>query len=207
MYDKVTIEAYSIIGCLKQLDSDMPDDLRVLIKNNLARKIGSAIYDLPEKFSGKVSSKLVDDHGYFKGRKCSEHYYSRQRCGHRIIEAYEQGILTMEFCIQLLNKYRQVHWVTPQENTDLSKIQNSKEHGRKPHPEQYALADVVLVDKPSSAPTFFYQEYVINGVKFSNIGIVAHALNMSYDEILKRCNSTSKANVEWRRIIPRKVKT
>lgn len=204
-YDKVTVEAFSIIGCLKQLDNDMPDDLRVLIKNNLARKIGSAIYDLPERFSGMVSTSLVDDYGYLSGKRCSEHFYSRQRCGHRIIRAYECGELTLEFCIDLLNKYRQVHWVTPQENTALSKIQNSKEHGSKSHAEQYALSGIEMIPNPGRAPYYFYNKYIINGSEFDNIDQVAKALGLEYNEILRRCNSTAKSNVDWRRIISKKV--
>lgn len=207
IYDKVEIEARSIIGCLKQLDEDMPDDLRVAIKQNLARKIGQGIYDLPEKFSGKVSTKLVDKNGYLKGRRCSEHFYSRQRCGNRIIEAYEQGVLTLEFCIELLDKYRQVHWVTPEENQTLSRIQNSAEHGRKSHVEQYELANVVLVDRPPTAPRWFYQNYVVGGNKYNDITDVAQTFDMSYNEILKRCSSTSKANREWQRIVSRKANT
>lgn len=121
----MTITLKSLVDINDPLDhhSSMPAAIRAKV----ARNISNAIYDLPYIHSGMISTTLCDPDGYrTQGIKhCLEHYYSRQRCGERIVELYEYHGLTLDKLIILLNKYRQVHRVTTEENGKLSTIQNA----------------------------------------------------------------------------------
>lgn len=163
-------------------------------KYNLARTIGSAIYDLPVKFTGMVSTRLVDSHGFYNGKKkCPEHFYSRQRSGRKIVKLYESGELTPELLLELLDKYRQVHWVTSEENSRLRTIQ--KKYDNLPHYKHYEMAGIVLVPRPSSPPRYYYNTYIINKKKFNNIRDASLKTGFEPEYILKKCLSKARSNM------------
>lgn len=204
--DALHAAAYQIMDALNGFSqSRAPEHLRNKVREKHARAIGQTIYDLPARFTGKVSTSLIDDHGFYNGKKCLEHFYSRLRSGRRIVSLFEEGTLTFDLLVSYLNKYRQVHWVTPAENIALSAIQNSNPHLS--HVEHYELCNIRLVDSPPKPPHWFYNTYIIDGQPYENIDQASKATGLDYDTIVDRCASTAQDNVGFVRISSRRQKT
>jgi len=89
------------------------------------RSVGNDIHDLPRIWTGYESKRSIEQ-PCPEYKHCNEHFWPRQYAGEQIIRHIiaHKGI---EFDIleKMLNKFRQVHRVTPEENRNLMKYQSS----------------------------------------------------------------------------------
>lgn len=178
---------------LGNLEPDSPTNS----SNDVARFIGGTIYELPFKFTGMVSSTLIDINGHRSKIYTREHFYSRQQSGRIIIEQYINGTLDYRHLLMLLDMFRQVHYVTAQENTRLTPFQNKPEYRHLSWEEQYALAKVVLVKDPGVAPAYMTYQYIIYNIKYDNIAQAAEATGMHYLEIRQRSACSKTINKQF----------
>ena len=159
-------------------------------ESELARGFGILIFEIPFISSGKVSTSLLDKHGFRFSTYCAEHFHSRQRSGRAIIAAYKRGRLTFEKLCEMLREFAMVHYVTSEENIRLAQIQ--KNHPDLSWEEQYALGGIVLVDDRGPAPVWYWRNYIIDGAEYTNIRDASEATSLGFDVIRNRCNSNAR---------------
>jgi hypothetical protein len=88
-------------------------------RNDFARGIGTLLFDLPARYSGKAS-KAVLQSKYHAGTKwCPEHFIPRQVSGHRILDTFLNERFDMKKLLVMLWDSTEVHYVLPEENTAL----------------------------------------------------------------------------------------
>ena len=156
--------------------------------NNLARAIGTVIYDISTTKSGFVSKSIIDEYGFRSSSFCEEHYHSRQQTGNRIVNDNP----SFNDIVSILTEATKVHLVTSEENIRLSPIQNSQETKDKSWQEQYSLAGIELVRDRGTAPRYFYDIYIIDDIEYENIQLASDATGLPWDVIRKRCSSKAK---------------
>lgn len=185
--DKVT--GAHLISALMVKKGVVPD-------SNLARAIGTTIFEVSTTKSGMVSKSLIDEYGFRSSSYCEEHYHSRQQVGARIVEenpSFDQIVKILEECTK-------VHLVTSEENIRLSPFQNGAATRNKSWQEQYLLAGIELVNDKGTAPTYFYKSYLIDGQLYVNIEEASKATNLTWDEIRRRCSSKAKKWSSYERL-------
>ena len=89
-----------------------------------ARSVGNDIHDLPSVWTGYESEASIASKGKNGYTHSNEHFYPRQYAGAQIVKHIieHQGIGFTKL-LELLDKFRQVHRVTPTENRSLMKYQ------------------------------------------------------------------------------------
>lgn len=193
---QLTIAANVVLPKLHKIaEQGYPDDIYVKCLAIDARIIGSLIYDLPCKFTGLVSTKLIDSDGYFNNQQSvNEHFYSRQRAGSRIIDLFlTNQISTITDVVFLLDKYRAVNKVTKEENDNLSQIQN-KSHANDPWTIQYKVAGIDLVKQPPTRPHWMDRIFTVDGRIFTKAANAAEHAGITIDQLLIKCKSQLKAD-------------
>lgn len=180
-----------LVAAAKMIMSLLPliDD-EDITEVELAREIGITIFEIPFIPSGKVSTSLLDSHGFRSATYCAEHFHSRQRSGRAIINAYREGTLSFERLCSMLRMFAMVHYVTSEENMRLAQIQ--KNYSDLSWEEQYALANIVLVDDKGTAPVWYWRNYTIDGVQYSNIKDASEATGLGFDTLRHRCTSKAR---------------
>jgi hypothetical protein len=162
--------------------------------NNLARAVGTIIYEVSTTKSGLVSKSLVDEYGFRSSSFCEEHYHSRQQVGKRIVEENP----SYDDIVKILGECTKVHLVTSEENIRLSPIQNGRDTRDKSWKDQYLLAGIELVRDQGTAPRYFYSTYVIDDSVYENIQLASDATGLPWDIIRKRCSSKA---LKWRNFV------
>ena len=94
-----------------------------------ARTLGQMLYDMPPLFSGYASSEMVRHKlaSISTGkavRICKDHHHSRQKGGQALIDlirtsALSERVPAYDTVCQIVDTYRQVHYVTATENNRL----------------------------------------------------------------------------------------
>lgn len=165
---------------------------------DLARAIGTIIFEVDTTKSGFVSKSLVDTNGFRVAGGCEDHYHSRQQAAYKIIDANPE----INRIIDFLGEFSKVHLVTSEENIRLSPIQNGANTRHLPWKEQYKLAGIELVEDKGMAPRYYYARYwtpdtgAMGQRGFDTIEEAANDTGLSYDELRKRCKSKAK---KWER--------
>ena len=164
--------------------------------NNLARAVGTIIYEVSTTKSGLVSKSLVDEYGFRSSSFCEEHYHSRQQVGKRIVEENP----SYDDIVKILGECTKVHLVTSEENIRLSPIQNGRDTRDKSWRDQYLLAGIELVRDQGTAPRYFYNTYKIDDSVYENIQLASKDRNLTWDEIRRRCSSKAKKWSSYERL-------
>lgn len=162
------------------------------VRKSMARSIGNLIYDVPEDFTGYVSTNLIDEKGYYvPSLAVSEHFYSRLRCGYKILDLFmRKEIGTHDDLVFLLNKYRKVHKVTRKENDVLSDLQNKHPVFKyAPHYEQYKEAGIELVLNPPRRPYWDGKKFSVYGTVYPNAEAAAEAIGITVDKFIDMVRS------------------
>jgi hypothetical protein len=74
--------------------------------------------------SKNIANGAIDPKTNKKFKRCPEHFYPRQVSGEFIVKHIMRfGNISIEQLTKLLIKYRQIHYVTPDENTRLREFQ------------------------------------------------------------------------------------
>lgn len=177
----------SILDVQDQIDRDM----------DVARAIGTLIYEVNTTKSGFVSKSLVDKNGFRVSGGCEEHYNSRQQSAYKIMDANPD----IDGIVEMLTEFSKVHLVTSEENIKLSPIQNGADTRDLSWQEQYKLAGIELVEDRGAAPRYYYACYwtpdgQLGQRGFDTIEEASRDTGLSYDELRKRCKSKAK---KWER--------
>lgn len=116
---------------------------------DLGRDFSNAIHDMPTLWSGSASiaaikAKLRNP----KYKPSKDHYHSRQRCGEELVRLIlscygNNRSPTLKEVEEILNKARQVHYVTEKEN------QSARPHMAQQltHKQAYKAAGIILKHK------------------------------------------------------------
>jgi len=90
------------------------------------RSVGNDIHDLSRIWTGYESEESIAQKMVLGYKHCDEHFWPRQYAGEYIVKCVclNAGI-SFEYLVTLLNKFRQVHRVTPEENRRLMKYQHT----------------------------------------------------------------------------------
>lgn len=120
------------VGCLYREFRHIHEDgelLPIEIKFH-GRSLGTSLFDLTYLHSGYESKKSVEQRKMQKGYEpTAEHYYPRQWAGELMVRHIETfGGITFKQFLAYADTFRQIHWVTKQENKILERSgQNSTE--------------------------------------------------------------------------------
>lgn len=131
-----------------------------------ARQIGNILYEVPIKYSGLISSRALnalESGEYFRSNRkdlntkgkiiTKEHFHNRQKAGRVLSNLNDRNVLTEDLLIELIDCFSTVHYVLPEENTALVKIQTKCEINSKlSWKEQYSAAGINLV--PDKLPKY-----------------------------------------------------
>jgi len=91
-----------------------------------ARSIGNDIHDLPTIWTGLESEASIASKGTKGYSHSNEHFYPRQYAGLQIVKhIIEHKGINFTRLLEFLDKFRQVHHVTPEENRKLMKYQSA----------------------------------------------------------------------------------
>ncbi len=137
-------EVFNIImsTCLSATLDGLNDPLRF---RQRARTIGSNIYDMTPIPSGFISEGCIR-----AKQKTNEHFHGRQECGAEILRYVKRQLRKNEKpdpekVKALVNKHRQVHFTSADENNRLGALGKKEPHLVKDWEEMYDRCDIKLV--------------------------------------------------------------
>ncbi len=113
---------------------------------DLGRDFSNAIHDMPHVWSGSASIAAIKTKiRNSKYKPSRDHFHSRQRCGEELVKLIiscfgEARAPTLKEVEEILDRARQVHYVTEKEN------QNARPHMAKlmTHKQAYKAAGIIL---------------------------------------------------------------
>lgn len=145
---------------------------------------------------GTVSSGLVSDNltwtheptgrTYRSSKVTEEHFITRTTTCRDIANTYLDGDLTDEKLIELIEKGREVHLVTEQENLDLRPFQQSDDYPT--WESQYKAAGINLVPDPGTFGSKQYY-YIIDDIAYADKHEAAAAHGVGVATVVNRSRS------------------
>jgi len=137
-------ETFKIIisTCVSSTLSSLNDPKRF---NTRARTIGNNIYDMSPILSGKISVGSI-----LAKQKTIEHFNGRQEGGIEILKYVKRQLiagrsLNVKFVKSLVDKHRQVHYTSAEENTKLAVIAKKNPLLQKNWKKMYRICGIKLI--------------------------------------------------------------